>query len=213
MSTFDLKRNHWLRPWFLVIYYFLFGVEEWLFLTFIIKNFVSVIAQWTRSNVFLVFYVSIVSMSLREERYSLFKTRNIFCLKSLENFLVVKFAGISRITEISVTQIYLLLHPCGTLPTDMLACSVAKCCLTPWDPMDYSSPVPLSMGLPWQECGAGCHFLLQRVFLIQGLNLHLLHWQASFSHCTTFLEWQAHASHRQFYSYDQRILQVLIEGT
>ena len=24
----------------------------------------------------------------------------------------------------------------------------------------------------------GCHFLLQVIFLTQGLNLHLLHWQA-----------------------------------
>ena len=26
--------------------------------------------------------------------------------------------------------------------------------------------------------GVGCHFLLQGIFLIQGSNLHLLHWQA-----------------------------------
>ena len=28
--------------------------------------------------------------------------------------------------------------------------------------------------------GVGCHFLLQGIFLIQGLNLCLLHWQAGF---------------------------------
>ena len=40
---------------------------------------------------------------------------------------------------------------------------------------------------PWdslgKNAGAGCHALLQRIFLTQGLNLHflcLLHWQAGF---------------------------------
>ena len=35
---------------------------------------------------------------------------------------------------------------------------------------------------PWdssgKSIGVGCHFLLQGIFLTQGLNLHLLHWQA-----------------------------------
>ena len=41
--------------------------------------------------------------------------------------------------------------------------------------------VPLSMELPGKNTGVGCHFLLQGVFLTQGLKLHhphLLHWQA-----------------------------------
>ena len=40
---------------------------------------------------------------------------------------------------------------------------------------------PLSMGLPRQDTVVDCHFLLQMIFLTQGLNpllLHLLHWQA-----------------------------------
>jgi len=39
---------------------------------------------------------------------------------------------------------------------------------------------PLSMGFSRQEYWSGCHALLQRIFLTQGLNLdllHLLHWQ------------------------------------
>ena len=38
---------------------------------------------------------------------------------------------------------------------------------------------PLSMGFPRQEycTGVGCHFLLQGIFLIQGSNSCLLHWQ------------------------------------
>ena len=31
---------------------------------------------------------------------------------------------------------------------------------------------------PGKNTGVGCHFLLQRIFPIQGSNLHLLHWQA-----------------------------------
>ena len=37
--------------------------------------------------------------------------------------------------------------------------------LCPWD-------------FPGKNTGAGCHFLLQRIFQIQGSNPHLLHWQA-----------------------------------
>ena len=35
---------------------------------------------------------------------------------------------------------------------------------------------PLSIGFPRQEYGIVCCFLLQRIFLTQGLNPHLLHW-------------------------------------
>ena len=45
---------------------------------------------------------------------------------------------------------------------------------TPWT---VAHQAPLSMGFPRQESGVGCHFLLQ-IFLTQGSNLHLLHWQA-----------------------------------
>ena len=50
---------------------------------------------------------------------------------------------------------------------------VAQSCLTLCDPMDcpWSSP--------GQNTGVGCHFLLQGIFLTQGLNLHLLCWQAN----------------------------------
>ena len=38
----------------------------------------------------------------------------------------------------------------------------------------------------------GCHFLLQRIFPTQGLNLLLLHWQAVFF--TTCISWEAYVS-------------------
>jgi len=31
---------------------------------------------------------------------------------------------------------------------------------------------------PGENTGVDCHFLLQQIFLTQGLNPHLLHWQA-----------------------------------
>ena len=45
------------------------------------------------------------------------------------------------------------------------------------EPLDYSS----SFLSPWnsgKNIGVGCHFLLQGIFLTQGWNLFLLHWQA-----------------------------------
>ena len=48
---------------------------------------------------------------------------------------------------------------------------------TPWT---TTTRVPLSMEFSRQEYWTGCHFLLQRIFPIQGLNPHLqslLHWQ------------------------------------
>ena len=36
---------------------------------------------------------------------------------------------------------------------------------------------PLSIGFPGENTGVGCHFLLQGIFLTQGSNQHLLHWQ------------------------------------
>ena len=36
------------------------------------------------------------------------------------------------------------------------------------------------MEFPGKNTGVGCHFLLQGIFLTQGSNLSLLHWQAVF---------------------------------
>ena len=46
---------------------------------------------------------------------------------------------------------------------------------TPWTvPRQF----PLSMGFPSKSTGVGYHFLLRGIFLIQGSDPHLLHWQA-----------------------------------
>ena len=55
----------------------------------------------------------------------------------------------------------------------MCWCLVAKLCLT----RDCSFQAPLSLGFSKQEYWSGLPFLLQGIFLTQGLNPHLLHWQ------------------------------------
>ena len=45
---------------------------------------------------------------------------------------------------------------------------------------------PLSMGFPRQQYGVGYHFLFQGIFLTQGSNPCLLHWQAGFYHWVTW---------------------------
>ena len=52
--------------------------------------------------------------------------------------------------------------------------------VSPWT---VAHQAPVSMGFPSQEYWSGCHFFLQGIFLIQGLNPHLLHllnWKADF---------------------------------
>ena len=45
---------------------------------------------------------------------------------------------------------------------------------TPWT---ITRQVPCPWDLPGKNTGMGCHFLLQGIFLTQGWNPHLLHWQ------------------------------------
>ena len=52
---------------------------------------------------------------------------------------------------------------------------LAQSCPTLCDPIDCGPPGPLVHG---KNTGVGWHFLLQGIFLIQGLNLCLLNWQA-----------------------------------
>ena len=49
---------------------------------------------------------------------------------------------------------------------------------TLYDPMDCSLPRFLCLwDFPGKNTGVGCRFLLQGIFLIQGSNPRLLHWQ------------------------------------
>ena len=45
---------------------------------------------------------------------------------------------------------------------------------TPWTVVHQT---PLAMGFSSKNAWVGCHFLLQGIFLTQGLNLCPLHWQ------------------------------------
>ena len=51
-------------------------------------------------------------------------------------------------------------------------CLVSSNSETPWT---VAYQAPLSIVFPGKNTGVGCHFLLQGIFLTQGLNLHLLH--------------------------------------
>ena len=62
----------------------------------------------------------------------------------------------------------------------MCVCLCAQLCLTLCEP----ARLLWSMGFPRQEYWSGLHFLLQGIFLTQGLNpclLHVLHWQVDSS--------------------------------
>ena len=67
----------------------------------------------------------------------------------------------------------------------VLIYSVTSNSLGPWT---IAHQALLSMGFSRQNTGVGCHFLLQGIFLTQGLNprlLHLLHWQRFFTTSAT----------------------------
>ena len=65
----------------------------------------------------------------------------------------------------------------GLTSVCMLSCSVTQSCPTLCDPMDYSPPTGLFWNFLGKNPGVSYHFLLQRIFSTQRLNLCLLHWQ------------------------------------
>ena len=81
----------------------------------------------------------------------------------------------NEICSLSLFPPHSLLPTSPLLPSLCWCCLVTKLCLTPCDPMDYSSPRLLC---PWDFSGkntrVGCHSLLQGVFLTQRLNTYLL---------------------------------------
>ena len=52
------------------------------------------------------------------------------------------------------------------------------CFVTSWT---LARQAPLPCNFPGKATGVGHHFLLQDIFMTQGLNLHLLHWWADSS--------------------------------
>ena len=63
----------------------------------------------------------------------------------------------------------------------IFSCVCVCCCVGLFvTPQTVAHQASLSMGFSRQEHGVGCHFFLQRIFLTQGSNshlLHLMHWQ------------------------------------
>ena len=57
----------------------------------------------------------------------------------------------------------------------VVSCSVVSDSL--WPPWTVARQASLSMNFPDKNTGVGCHCLLQGIFLSQGLNPQLLHWQ------------------------------------
>ena len=55
--------------------------------------------------------------------------------------------------------------------------------------MDCSPPGSCPWDFPGKNTGVGCHFLVQGIFLTQGLNLCLMHWQVG--HHPPFGAWSA----------------------
>ena len=64
----------------------------------------------------------------------------------------------------------------------LLCCHLfSKMRLTLWNPMDCSPPgSSVQWDFPGKNSEAGCHFLLQGIFLTQGSNLYLLHFAGGF---------------------------------
>ena len=77
---------------------------------------------------------------------------------------------------------WLVFQMCSLNPWGRMACCfchlVTKCVRLFCNPIDCSLPGSSAHEIfQARITGVGCHFLLQGIFLIQGLNLHLLHWQ------------------------------------
>ena len=61
-------------------------------------------------------------------------------------------------------------------PLQVVAVKIVQSCMTLCNPIRWS--LLLSSGdFPGKNTAVGYHFLLQRIFLTQGSNLHLLYWQ------------------------------------
>ena len=69
-------------------------------------------------------------------------------------------------------------HSVWDLPS-VCVCVCAQLCPTLCSPMDCSMPGSFVHWISRKNTRVGCHFLLQGIFLIQGSNPHLLHWQAN----------------------------------
>ena len=100
---------------------------------------------------------------------------------------------ILSIRIICITIVLISVFLCGF-------CLVIQFCLTLRDSMDCSLPgSSVHVIFPGKNTGVGCHFLLQGIFLTQGLNPGLLH-------CRQILYHLSHQGSPQFSSVTQLCL-------
>ena len=112
-------------------------------------------------------------MSLYICRY----THSLLVLALWRPLMNTRSVGVEHFRELISLFALFRCNCCGCLVTD---CSVAKSGWTLCLPMDGTMLASSSVhgDLPGKNTGVGCHFLLQAIFVIQGLNPCLPHWQA-----------------------------------
>ena len=95
----------------------------------------------------------------------------VYCLRSRSCKSEIKVSALSEISQEILTGLFLTSGVC-------VSRSVVSDSLQPHG----LQPARLlcSWNSPGKTTGVGCHFLLQWIFLTQGLNPRLLHWQVNF---------------------------------
>ena len=90
--------------------------------------------------------------------------------------LFFNLAGLSVLNWLLVSLCYKSpIHPFSNVLVNLILCVCARACACVY-PLSHSRiglfacQTPLSMDFSGKNTGVGCHFLLQRIFLIQGLN-------------------------------------------
>ena len=145
-------------PWYLLIF-----LKRSLVLPILL--FSSISLHWSVRKAFLRLLVLLWNSAFKWVCLSFFS----LCLSLL--FFSQPFVRPSQTTNLpfcfGLENVYLLLFCC--------VCSVVSDTLRP------HGLEPARLLCPWDFPGknteVGCHFLLQGIFLTQGSNLHLLHWQ------------------------------------
>ena len=94
--------------------------------------------------------------------------------------------------------VYIYPHICCLLLFSVISDSF----VTPWT---IAHQALLSMDNPGKNTGVGCHFLLQGIFLTQGSNPHVLHWQVGSYHWATNHQGSLYIYMKPMYIYEAYI--------
>ena len=85
--------------------------------------------------------------------------------------------GEKRCESFDIYRCGLPMHKSNLIPKVMVVVLVAQSSPTLCNPMDHAR-ILCPWDFPGKNTGVSCHFLLQGIFLTQGSNSCLLHWQA-----------------------------------